>query len=171
MSTTNYVKTTCPCGQTISIYVQEGKVICPSCKTHLLTAYVINGGLILSEPDDPPPEDPNHHEHKMSLLVAADSTGDFNVPIRNCYECGMIAICFEKPYVIIPEWSRSRLEDMTKETIKYVSEPPLSVTKPVGGPRRKKVLGRGLKELSGVSSSTVSRGLLALFNQAKNSKR
>jgi len=130
---------------------------------------LVDNNLVFSAPDAPPPKDPKHHEHKMTLLVAAESTGDFNVPIRWCHDCGMVIFEFEKTYVMIPQWSREKLEAMSKETLTFVREPPMSVTKPVGGKKRQKVLGRGLKDII-QTATTPAGGLAALFGMPKTNK-
>ncbi len=90
----------------------------------------------------------------MTLLINADN--ELRTPIRFCLECGIVVFCFEKPYVMIPEWSKERLQQFDKETLKIVPEP-----KPPARP--KQVLGRGLKDL--MSAPSVGRGLLKLFEK------
>jgi len=160
----------CTCGNKISVPDVTGEVICPKCKFHITTAYMVGDALIFTEPGSPPPKDPKHHEHQMTLLVAAESTGDFKVPIRWCHDCGMVIFEFEKTYVMIPEWSREKLEAMSKETLKFVQEPPMSVTKPVGGKKRQKVLGRGLKDLLKSAPSVGDKGLASLFGMTNKTK-
>ncbi len=94
------------------------------------------------------------HEHPMTLLVNADN--DLHTPIRFCLECGMVMFCFENPYVMIPEWSKKKLQQFEKETLKIVPE-----TKPRARP--KQVLGRGLKDLMNAPSAGI--GLSKLFEK------
>jgi len=161
----------CTCGNKFPVPHEEGDVVCPKCKTVIATAYTTENGIVFNEPGTPRPPDPNHHEHLLSLIVDAERTGELKVPIRWCSGCGMVVFEFEKNYVMIPEWSRAKLEAMTKETAKYVKEPPMSVTKGLKGSRKKSVLGRGLNDMRDFKSTTTGgRGLAALFNDKKRTK-
>ena len=162
----------CICGHRFPTPTVEGEVFCPECGFHVSSAYQTEVCLFFTAPGDPRPKDPNHHEHSLTLLAyeVLNAEGHkTNIPIRYCCECGMVLFEFSgQNYVMIPDWSRARLEAMTKETLKYISEPPMSVTKPVGGPRRKKVLGRGLKDLMRSSQPMENKSLAVLFKPKAN---
>jgi len=46
---------TCSCGYKFPVPAEAGKVICPTCRKHISTAYISDNTLVFIPPDDPTP--------------------------------------------------------------------------------------------------------------------